>query len=42
MLNTKLLELQEIISISKEALTERLLGVEDELGAALADLGTGK
>jgi hypothetical protein len=29
MLNNKLLELQEIIPISKESLTERLMGVED-------------
>jgi hypothetical protein len=41
MLNTKLLELQEVMANSEEALTDRLLGVEDELGATLAELGTG-
>jgi hypothetical protein len=41
MLKTKLSEYQEIISISKESVTERFLGVEDELGAALSDIGTG-
>jgi hypothetical protein len=41
MLNTKLPELQEIMAHSEEALTDRLLGVEDELGATLAELGTG-
>jgi hypothetical protein len=34
--------LQEILFASKTALSERLMGVEDELGAALADLGTGE
>jgi hypothetical protein len=42
MLNTRLPELQEIMSNSKEAIMEQLTGVEDELGAALADLGTGE
>jgi hypothetical protein len=41
MLNTKLPELQEIMAHSEEALTDRLLGVEDELGTTLAELGTG-
>jgi hypothetical protein len=41
MLNTKLPELQEIMAHSEEALPDRLLGVEDELGATLAELGTG-
>jgi hypothetical protein len=41
MLNTKLPELQEVMVNSEEALTDRLLGVEDELGATLAELGTG-
>jgi hypothetical protein len=40
MLNTKLSELQEVMANSEEALTDRLLGVEDELGATLAELGT--
>jgi hypothetical protein len=34
--------LQEILFASKTAVSERLLGVEDELGAALADMGTGE
>jgi hypothetical protein len=38
MLNTKLPELQEFMANSEEALTDRLLGVEDELGATLAEL----
>jgi hypothetical protein len=38
----RLPELQEILFASKTALKERLLGVEDELGASLADLGTGE
>jgi hypothetical protein len=44
MLNTKLLELQEILSISKEAnITERSMGVEDELRVAMGALaGTGE
>jgi hypothetical protein len=41
MLNTKLQELQEVMANSEKALTDRLLGVEDELGATLAELGTG-
>jgi hypothetical protein len=39
MLSTRLPELQEILFTSKTALSERLMGVEDELGAALVDLG---
>jgi hypothetical protein len=35
-------ELQEILFASKTALSERLMGVGDELGAALAYLGTGE
>jgi hypothetical protein len=41
MLNTKLPEFQEVTADSEEALTDRLLGVEDELGATLVELGTG-
>jgi hypothetical protein len=41
MLDTKLPELQEVMANSEEALTDRILGVEDELGATLAELGTG-
>jgi hypothetical protein len=41
MLDTKLPELQEIMAHSEEALTDRLLGVKDELGATLDELGTG-
>jgi hypothetical protein len=41
MLNDKLPELQEIMASSEEVLAGRLLGVEDELGAALAELGSG-
>jgi hypothetical protein len=41
MINTKLPELQEVMANSEEALTDRLLGVEDELGATFAELGTG-
>jgi hypothetical protein len=41
MLNDKLPELQEIMANSQEVLAGRLLGVEDELGAALAELGSG-
>jgi hypothetical protein len=40
LLNMILPELQEIIFASKVALSEHLMGVEDELGAALADLDT--
>jgi hypothetical protein len=36
----KLPELQEIISVSKEVLSERLMGVRDELGAVMADIGS--
>jgi hypothetical protein len=42
MLSTRLPELQETLFASKTALSERLVGVEDELGTALADLGTGE
>jgi hypothetical protein len=41
MLNDKLPELQEIMANLEEVLAGRLLGVEDELGAALAGLGSG-
>jgi hypothetical protein len=41
MLNNKLPELQEVMANSEEALLDRLLGVEDEMGATLAKLGTG-
>jgi hypothetical protein len=41
MLNTRLPELQEIMANSEEVATDRLLGVEDELGAALTELGNG-
>jgi hypothetical protein len=42
LLNTRLPELQEIIFASKAALSERLMGVEDKVGVALADMGTGE
>jgi hypothetical protein len=43
MLNTRLPDLQKIRFASKAALSERLMGVEeDDLGAALVDLGTGE
>jgi hypothetical protein len=42
LLNRRLPELHEIIFASKSTLSERIMGVEDELGAALADLGTGE
>jgi hypothetical protein len=42
LLSARLPELQEILFASKTALSERLMGVEDELGAALADMGTGE
>jgi hypothetical protein len=42
LLSTRLPELQETLFTSKTALSERLMGVEDELGAALVDLGTGE
>jgi hypothetical protein len=41
MLNARLPELQEIMANSEEVLVGRILGVEDELGAALAELGNG-
>jgi hypothetical protein len=41
MLNDKLLELQEIMANSKDVLVGLLLDVEDELGATLAELGSG-
>jgi hypothetical protein len=41
MLNDKLPELQEIMANSEEVLAGSLLGVEDELGAALSELGSG-
>jgi hypothetical protein len=41
MLNDKLPELQESMSNLVEVLAGRLLGVEDELGATLAELGAG-
>jgi hypothetical protein len=41
MLNDKLPELQEIMANLEEVLTGRLLGVEDELGVTLAELGSG-
>jgi hypothetical protein len=41
MLNDKLPELQEIMASLEEVLDGWLLGVEDELGAALAELGSG-
>jgi hypothetical protein len=39
--SARLPELQEILFASKTAPLERLMGVEDKLGAALTDLGTG-
>jgi hypothetical protein len=42
LLSTRLPELQYIIFASKTALSERLMVVEDELGTALADMGTGE
>jgi hypothetical protein len=42
MMKTRFLELQEIMANSEEEITDRLMWVEDELGAALADLGTGE
>jgi hypothetical protein len=39
--DARLPELQEIMANSEEVLAGRLLGVDDELGAALAELGTG-
>jgi hypothetical protein len=40
MLDEKLPELQEVIVKSKLATTERVIGVEDELGDVVADLGS--
>jgi hypothetical protein len=40
-LNVRFPELQEIMANSEEVLAGRTLGVEDELGADLAELGTG-
>jgi hypothetical protein len=40
-LNNKLPELQEIMANSEDVLAGRLLGVEDELGATLVELGSG-
>jgi hypothetical protein len=40
MINTRLAEFQKIIFASKAALFERLMGVEDELGTALAYMVT--
>jgi hypothetical protein len=41
MLNDKLPELQEIMANWEDVLAGRLIGVEDELGATLAELGSG-
>jgi hypothetical protein len=41
MLDSKLPELQEIIATSKAAVSDRLVILEDELGAAMADVGSG-
>jgi hypothetical protein len=41
MLDSKLPELQEIIVTSKAAVPERLTILEDELGAVMADVGSG-
>jgi hypothetical protein len=41
MLNDKLPELQEIMEKSEDVLAGRILGVEIELGATLAELGSG-
>jgi hypothetical protein len=38
MLSTKLPELLEIVSVSKEVLSDGLMRVEDELGAVMADI----
>jgi hypothetical protein len=40
MLNDKLPELQEIMANSEEVLAGRFLGVEDELGSTLDELGS--
>jgi hypothetical protein len=42
MLDYKLPELQYIIVASKDAMSRRIMGVEDEVGSVLADLGTEK
>jgi hypothetical protein len=41
MLDSKLPELQKIISTSKAAVSDRLMILEDELGAVMADVGSG-
>jgi hypothetical protein len=41
MLDSKLPELQEIIATSKAAASGRLMILEDELGAVMADVGPG-
>jgi hypothetical protein len=41
MLDSKLPELQEIIATSKAAVSDRLMILEDELGAVMADVGSG-
>jgi hypothetical protein len=41
MLDSKLPELQEIIATSKGAVADRLMILEDELGAVMADVGSG-
>jgi hypothetical protein len=41
MLDKKLPELQTIMATSKLEMAERVMGVEDELGAVVAELGSG-
>jgi hypothetical protein len=41
MLESKLPELQEIIATSKAAVSDRLMILEDEIGAVMADVGSG-
>jgi hypothetical protein len=41
MLDSKLPELQEIIATSKVAVADRVMILEDELGAVMADVGPG-
>jgi hypothetical protein len=41
MLDSKLPELQEIIATSKATVSDRLMILEDELGAVMADVGPG-
>jgi hypothetical protein len=41
MLDSKLSELQDMIATSKAAVTDRLMILEDELGAVMADVGPG-